>query len=496
MNDYHRFVLQQPEYQTYSLWIIVLAFIVLLFQHSWLPGFFHDGYLHGSIGQSAIDHGRWLISRAHQDYYQIYLQHPPLTFILQGFFYALFGYSWLSARLFSCLFVVLIAWLIFFMFRQTKEKPQWLWFSLFIFIANPAVLKLARYPNLDFPLTFFIMLGLYFYWKAFQVGPRTKVWNINWLYISFCFGATLLTKGPAGLILPIVICLHIILMKKWHFFLDPFPYAGIFIGFFIFGAWIFYGDFVAGISIWKHYILEQVVFTIFKGRGLSSNNYFGHLIFLSEKALPWLLLSLFGSWKIWKNRLENPLATLFLALFLGVLFPLSLMTLKYSNFLAPLYPGMAVTAAFGLGCFSESLKAHLAQGLKRLLFLTMAIFLIFPIGTKIKRDPVLFEVMALGEYLYKKPEAWVNVDNAYADANFLGFMAFRNKERFASIISEGVLKEGKLEWAYLMKTSTLENLEQAHPTEFSTRFKRFFYFPENDLWIVVGQNLLGPYLQK
>ncbi|MBF0207184.1 MAG: glycosyltransferase family 39 protein, partial [Oligoflexia bacterium] len=344
------FDLQKP----YQWTLIFTTSIVFLFQHLWVKGYFHDGYLYAVLGKNALLKGKWLLSSLNEIYFNVYISHPPLYFVIEGIFFSIFGHSWMSARGLSCglalILTVLLSYFVFDGSNTLKKKifnlTSWAYFSGIFFALFPPLYKKARSPNLDIPLTLFISLGLFIYYKIYKskfvahgpVGHKsTGMCMWMWMLVGVCFGLALLTKGPPALILPMTIALHLLVTGKLKYLFTPItlattiPWIGLLLGIAIFSIWPLLLWQVGEFGRFKDYINMQFFGTIVEGRGESRLLLFTYPYYLLENLGPWFILSFPGIYLIIKERKENPLGMLFLSWYCAVLIPFSFIHWKYSN---------------------------------------------------------------------------------------------------------------------------------------------------------------------
>ncbi len=134
---------------------LFLFSVVLYCQQSWVPGFFHDGYLYAAFGKNAAQAGHWLIPHASDAVYSRFFHHTPTIFIFEGVFFKIFGASYTTARIFSASFSILTLFLIVHWLRAAGEK-RWAYLSGVFFLCLPSLLKKTRFPSLDPALMYFV----------------------------------------------------------------------------------------------------------------------------------------------------------------------------------------------------------------------------------------------------------------------------------------------------------------------------------------------------
>ena len=150
----------------YSPLPVLLLALVLLFQQSWVPGFFQDGYLYAALSKNAAERGFWLVPHLSESLYPEFFHHSPFIFILQGLFFKIVGASYCTARIFGGLFTLGTLFLLYRWSRLLSGKKL-AFYSCLLFITLLPLLKKSRFPNLDTPLMFFTLLCVYYYTRFY-----------------------------------------------------------------------------------------------------------------------------------------------------------------------------------------------------------------------------------------------------------------------------------------------------------------------------------------
>ena len=151
------------ENRTFSFMPVLVAAIVVYFQHSWVRGFFQDGYLYAAFGKNASDLGYWFISHLSNSTYNEFFQHSPFIFSLEGIFFRIFGATYTTARFYGAIFTLITLVVLFFWVKKNcGNKLAYLTGTIFVMI--PPLIKKSRFPNMDTPLMLFILLIMLFQW--------------------------------------------------------------------------------------------------------------------------------------------------------------------------------------------------------------------------------------------------------------------------------------------------------------------------------------------
>lgn len=455
----------------------VWAFLILYCHNSWVPGFFHDGYLYAALGKVMAEGGSWLVPKIHNDWYPQYAQHPPLVFIIQSFIFKIFGTSWLVLRLSSCFFVFLTGWVLYKIFILFEQRRWGVW-SLWLYLLLPPMMKKARFPNIDFPLSLCLLICFYFYLKSFKEEKSIK----NWLLVGLFFGFALLIKGPVAFVVGMVIFAHLFLIKKLSYLFDYRPWLGLILGFFIFSLWPILAAYYHDYDVTKNYIIDQVVRTIFHGRGKEeATQYFEYFRFLLFRTTPWFILVILSLKKMRSLKLirQDIFKSFWLAFAFVFLFFFSLMKVKYSNYLIPFYPAFAALGSYWIFQLNENYQHRTLKGLQALIVCAGLALLIFPLTDHVRRDRSLIKAWELSRSLPGPPKTWVNFRNAYPVANFADFLSLKGVPKFFKGIGDEVFNEKLGDAIFLVKNPDI------HVFENREGFNKIIYYKKGDFWLVL-----------
>jgi 4-amino-4-deoxy-L-arabinose transferase-like glycosyltransferase len=485
--------------QSYSLGLIYFAAIVVLCQMAWVPGFFQDGHLYAGFAKNAAQFGHWLIPRLSEDTYSRFHQHPPFIFALGGIFFKIFGSSVTAARLFGVLFSLLS---VFFITREAKKQngDSLAFYAGLILIATLPFIKKSRFPNLDTPLMLFILLSILSYYRAFVSGK-----SIGWILSGIFFGFALLCKGPPAFAIPLAILLHLGLTKNLKKLIKPLPWISLVLGMMIFSIWPLMLKLTGNFDVFEKFITNMSFNT--RGRGESDNNIFEYLIFLFKYAAPWLLLSLYGIFLSYKRK--DHFILLMGSLFLSILIPFSFMTFKLSHYLVPLYPAMAVLAAYPITSWVSGRQVYIYGCLKVLIVIGALVLLIFPLTTKTRRDKEIFKVFEVVEKLENQPNSWGIIDSSYDFfrlANLLGFHNYNNAYKIQRNGLEAFLKGEKMEsfvhhhqpidlsgrkWIFLINPERAKHFSINFPDIYKEKLVPLIYIKKYNLLVLIERRLIN-----
>ncbi len=135
---------------------------------------------------------------------------PVFTYWLIGVSYLVFGVNEFAARFPSAVFgTLLILMQYWFLVRVATINVAW-WSALCLLL-NLEMLAIGRIVLTDMVLIFFTTLTLFSFWIAFSGERKEKRW---YLVCYIAMAGAMLTKGPVGVIVPLLVVLVFVLMTQ------------------------------------------------------------------------------------------------------------------------------------------------------------------------------------------------------------------------------------------------------------------------------------------
>ncbi len=393
--------------------IIFILALILLCQQIWVPGFFHDGYLYAALGKNAASEGHWLIPKLSDVTYTRFNHHPPLYFMIEGLFFKLFGSDWTQARLFGVIWVFL--W-IFGMRRLLVRKTDVLTGDLFslLLILMPDILKKARFPNLDFALALMCGVALLLVWREKRV--------VRWMISGLLLGLGFWIKGIALFIFGPIFAINLLIDREKLRTLGP--YLTIVVMLAIAGLWPLLLWSTDNWDIFTGYLDMQFTHTAIEGRG-ESMPFYTYIVHVLTTMSHLILLTIWGVYLERSKFLKNELTLLGAVWFLTGLILLSVMKFKYSHYLIPYYPGLALLALPGLRDVYDRSREKFGSYLGAITVLAALALLIFPLTTKTRRHVELIGIEEELAWRKIKVEKFYLVDDAYEFWSTTNYVAYR-----------------------------------------------------------------------
>jgi 4-amino-4-deoxy-L-arabinose transferase-like glycosyltransferase len=331
-----RFSMEYPQRWTQGLvlfgFCFVLFFVNLGQWDLWNP----DEPRYAEVARELVTSGDWILLHVNQ---QVYGDKPPLFFWaigLSSFF--LNGFSSFSVRFPSALFGTLTVLLTFFLGRKLYcSRTGFL--SGFILATNVEFSYLATRANIDTTLTFFTTAALicFFHWY----GDRKRL-SIYGFYVAMAFAT--LTKGPVGFILPLLVALvYLGIKKEWKSIRKMRLFTGLLLLLGIVLCWYLPAVLKGGRDYLHYTIFRQTIDRYSEGWSHARSFAYYFYIFPTD-FLPWTLFLPVGFIHLCTGLgNEKRKESLFLLVWFSAIFLFfTLSKGKRELYLAPLYPAASV----------------------------------------------------------------------------------------------------------------------------------------------------------
>lgn len=285
-----------------------------------------------SIVEEALRNHTWFTFYTHGE---IYADKPPLYFWLIMLTKEILGsYQLWAVGLISILPVIGIMilmdrWLRMEQIKTSYWMPDLLLLTTGMFLGGMLVLRM------DMLMTFFIVFSLYTFYRIYK---RVNKPYEHWLLPVYIFLA-IFTKGPAGILVPLVSVLSFLLINK-----DLKALSRCF-------GWKQLCLLLALCAIWFSLIyieggseyLNNILFKQTVGRGFNSFHHKEAIYFYLQRILftfaPWSLLFLAVLLNgVWKRMITTDLERYFLSVIISSIILFSLISSKIDIYLLPIYP--------------------------------------------------------------------------------------------------------------------------------------------------------------
>jgi len=279
-----------------------------------------------------VKSGDWL---SPQIYGQVWFDKPIFFYWLTALAYKFFGFSDLAARLFPALFAGLGVVLLYWFMSKTASQSVALLSALIMGTSLEYVL-LAKFVITDMVLFVFNSAALVFFYLGYIGAERTKRWYYP-MYVSMALAV--LTKGPVGLLLPgLVMLIFIVVRRNWAELKNMSIPAGLIMFLAIalpwYGAMYYtHGSEFINTFLGVHNYLRATV-----SEHPKDNVFYYYIVVFLLSMLPWAPLALKAMVATGKDReLRKSPLWIFSFIWIGVYFVFySLMATKYLTYTFPI----------------------------------------------------------------------------------------------------------------------------------------------------------------
>jgi len=156
-----------------------------------------DEAIYGEVAKEVLKLGDWVTLHFN---YREWFDKPPLYIWLTAITFKVFGWSEFTTRLWSALSGMGGVIAVYFLGKSLFNRKVG-FLSAAILATSPQYIIQSRLALLDVPLSFFISLSILFFYLAHTIP--NKRWYYLLSYASMALAT--LTKGPIGLLLPVLI---------------------------------------------------------------------------------------------------------------------------------------------------------------------------------------------------------------------------------------------------------------------------------------------------
>jgi len=339
------------------LTIFLLFFTSFLFLFNigerdlWAP----DEPRYAQVAKEMWDSGNFILPQLNG---KPYPDKPPFLFWLINLFSIPFGkITPLSARLPSAFAGVGCCLAMFYFAKNTYQNTRIGLLTALILATSTKFLWMAHRIAFDIVLTLFVVLAILSFYKGYKVH-RKKGWYYTLFYVFMALGV--LTKGPVGFIMPFLVILTFLFLKRdIRVLKDTKPWLGGVLFASIVFSWVYMASIYGG----KEYT-QQILFSQNVGRLTDSfahkEPFYYYFINFPVNFFPWMVfipsiaLYLFSS--DGRKKVRNILLPVVWFAVIFVFF--SIVSGKRDIYVLPLYPASALITAWFFNEFTEHFRSR------------------------------------------------------------------------------------------------------------------------------------------
>ncbi|MGR3220526.1 MAG: ArnT family glycosyltransferase [Candidatus Anammoxibacter sp.] len=302
-----------------------------------------DEATYAVVAKEYFQKGNWLVPTIEGN---LWFHKPPFVMWFMSLGYYVFGVGEFAVR-FGSASAGVGSIIITYLFTRKMLCANTALLAALVLLGIPHFLSHAKMGMLDVPLTFFISLSLFSYYKSITDSR----W---WLATGAAFGVAFMIKGVAAGIAPFTILLHMLIMLRFKQLRSLYMWAGIGIALVILVPWHAIQAYRYGEIFWNEYFFYHVIKRATSGIENHSGSIFYYVGVLVKDARPWFLAAfpavIYCALIAWKERDKR---FLFLVCWVfSVFLIISVFSTKLEWYIMPLYPPLSICiAAFLLRLF-------------------------------------------------------------------------------------------------------------------------------------------------
>lgn len=362
------------------LLILCLFTFIIAFAYCWQPGWLDDDALsYAQTSRLIADSNQWL-SFNDPSYGGKFYYHFPLVIWVNALIFKVFGVSVISAAIFSLISCLGCVIGLFFFGKLIKNK--WVgFFAATVFLLINFTPRFARQSRMDMPVTFFIILSMYFFSKA--LGER----KINYLLYGLFAGLAIMAKDIFGFA-PLAIAVAFLLFSlKLKEFLNSYFLLSLVLAFAPLVSWIMLEQYLYGETIFSKWFSWNFLHVL-KSPGYTTPAYYYPLEIL-KRFFYFVPFFIYGAYLAVKRFLaresELPLLILIWALIIPAAFSFGRLKLHY--FIYSMYPAFALLCALAI---ERILKERTRLKVFYLLIFMIAAFGLLELSSPVRVGKVYF----------------------------------------------------------------------------------------------------------
>ncbi|MEI8349234.1 MAG: glycosyltransferase family 39 protein [Candidatus Omnitrophota bacterium] len=303
---------------------------------------------------------------------------PIFTYWLLRIGFYLFGVSSFGARFFPALFAIIGVIAVYFLGLIGFKDEKKAFLSGLILMSSAMYIGLGKTVFTDMFFSVLILLALLFFFWGYSDQRKKMLGFISFAVFS---GLAVLTKGPLGLIIPVItVGLFLLCKKDIKFLFCKHFILSFFVFFLVAGPWYLLMIAKYGNNFIQEFIYNVNTRRLVEAQHVSNDTWYFYPLTVITSMFPWSLFIAAALFFLPRStvRKDNPFY-LFLTCWAGTIFLLfQLAHSKVANYIFPIFPAVAIL----VGGFIVDMLAD-NKHRRLLLFLcggTLFVILLFPIG--------------------------------------------------------------------------------------------------------------------
>jgi 4-amino-4-deoxy-L-arabinose transferase-like glycosyltransferase len=310
---------------------IPLFYVTPFFRELWSP----DEPRYAAIVKEMVLTGNWLVPHLNG---LVYAEKPPLYFWLVAMNCRLWGNFSNAALLFPSLLAALGCLVVTYFFGRNLFNRATGFLSALVLATGAMFLGMAQYVRMDMLLTFFMASALFCFYEGWRRSTGKTIYYLAF-YMLLALG--FLTKGPIGILFPVIIVVLCLALKRdFKALREAKPVTGVVLIVLILAPWLIAATHDGG---WEY--MRSLLIRVNLGRAYQSWEHdrppYYYLIQLPATMFPWFpfLVGAVAYHNPFRKQHRIKENVLFLFIWVGTIFlALSLVSAKVGVYLLPIMP--------------------------------------------------------------------------------------------------------------------------------------------------------------
>lgn len=324
----------------YLLILAILSYFYFIFGNSLISLTNPDEVFYTLTAKEMVKHNTWLVPYIFD---QPQFEKPIFTYLLIRAGFLLFGMTNFAARFFPALFGVFGVLAVYALSMLGFKNEKKAFISSLVIMSSGLYIGLSRTVFTDMIFTVLILLSiLSFFWGYSQRAKK----DIGIILFFIFAGFAVLTKGPLGALIPLLVIGAFLSIKKEIKFLFCKSFVwGILIFALISVPWYLLMIKKFGTTFTQEFFYNDHIRRLFEAEHLSNDTWYFYPAYMILCMFPWSLFIAVALVFLFKNcKLANPMY-LFLACWISVvLVVFQFAHSKLISYIFPLFPALALLA--------------------------------------------------------------------------------------------------------------------------------------------------------
>jgi len=412
-------------WKKHVFFLVILSVLFFILSNGALSLTNPDEVFYMDSAKEMVKHNSWLTPYIFD---QPQFEKPILLYWLLRLSFLMFGITSFAGRIFPALFGTLGMIALYILAWAGSLERKKAFYSALILGSSALYLGLARTVFTDLIFSVFILFALTAFYWSYSQGKK----NFG-IILFFVFSAlAVLTKGPLGILIPgLIAVIFLALRKELKFVFCPAVFWGVIIFALIALPWYVFMLKTHGNDFIKEFWVNDHLRRIFQAEHKSNDRWYFYPFSMLGCMYPWTFYAGAGLWFLFLNLKKRAAAfSVFIVCWLGVvLIIFQPAHSKLVSYIMPLFPALALSAG---NFFVDKVLSGKSKSGRIIGLITALTLLIIPAA-------VWFAAVKYPIYFVFRHSTLILVFLGWLFALACLIFVFRRKPRAAFFVQMGVL---------------------------------------------------------